>query len=261
MTGSLDDAARSAGTPRTRALTENHPVRAAHAIGLICQFIDAFRHRFGVVPICRAGPVRAGPGDRPENVLGQEKAAAVTAGAARRGDHQDAGRDLRTRPERAAGTGVALRGGEGVGVAAPPGCHGGQEHGGADHAGQRVARQHPPGAEGPHHGSRSGGGFSSRLCAVRQGDRACCAVLAGFDVGWSWLSLHITATLLVSDRIGRQGAADNAEVGKIILPKDDWLRTRTRGERPAELVRPVENPVPPRPAAPPASPSEPQYSY
>ena len=54
MTGSLDDAARSAGTPRTRALTENHPVRAAHAIGLICQFIDAFRHRFGVVPICRA---------------------------------------------------------------------------------------------------------------------------------------------------------------------------------------------------------------
>jgi hypothetical protein len=31
ITGSLDEAALSAGTARTRALTENHPVRAAHA--------------------------------------------------------------------------------------------------------------------------------------------------------------------------------------------------------------------------------------
>ena len=40
------------------------------------------------------------------------------------------------------------------------------------------------------------------------GDRGCCLWAGWSDFGWRWSSLHVIATLLVSDRFGRRGAAD-----------------------------------------------------
>ncbi len=114
-------------------------------------FIDDHRALYGVEPICRVSA------DRPVDVPGPCRTAgrswpAAASGQARCGAD---GRD----PARARSQLRRLRGPEGLAATRPRGDRGGALHGRPADAGDGLGRRRP-GAQGPDHRSRSGGGLS-----------------------------------------------------------------------------------------------------